>query len=278
MIGTAAVARRVGQLRARLEAVGDLRPSVEVDSLFTELVELCCSTPPALAQAAMAGLREEAPAVRRLCASGESELETYWAERILAAADPAAELARFPYLRNYRDLVRMELGTVMALGNGAPKRVAVLGSGALPLTGLVLAADYGAKVMHVDRDLASLALGDGVTSALGLTRNVSGVLADLEQPDCAETLLAEGIGECDVVVLAALVGEDGTAKREVSRRLAAMVRPDALLLARSAVLLRSLLYPEVRAEDLQDVRVELEVHPYNDVVNSVLVGRPSAVC
>jgi len=262
----------VTQLRTRLEAAPDLRPCQEVNELFTELVGLCCSTPPQLADSALAQLGDEAPMTRRLCAAGETALEQYWARRVLAAADPHAELARFPYLGNYRELVRMELGAVMAAGGERPRRVAVLGSGPLPLTGIVLARDYGAEVLHVDRDPDSLWLGGKLTAALGLPAVTAH--ADLDDPGSEHVLRAEGIGDCDVVVLAALVGQDAAGKRAVSARLARLLRPDTLVLARSAVRLRSLLYPRVRAEDLAGLRVELEVHPHSGVVNSVLVARP----
>ncbi len=270
-----AVAERVGQLRARLEAAPCLRPSLEVDALFTELVRLCCTTPPRLAEAAMVCLADHAQPLRRLCAAGERELETHWSQRIAAAADPRVVLAEFPYLQNYRDLVRMEVAAVAAMGVPVPSRVAVLGSGPLPLTGLILAHDYGAKVRHVDRDAECLALGDAVTSALGLSAEVTSVRADLESPACGATLASAGIGDCDVIILAAMVGEDATAKRAISRRLAGLAGRDPVRLARSAVRLRSLLYPQVRAEDLVDMRVELEIHPGNDVVNSILAARPA---
>lgn len=275
MSGVQAVARRVGQLRAQLEAAPHLRPSAAVDPLFSELVRLCCTTPANLADAALTGVADHAPVLRRLCAAGESELETYWARRIVAADDPAAELARFPYLQNYRDLVRMELAGIAAVGGRAPRRVAVLGSGPLPLTGLVLAREHGVHVLHVDRDHECLAWGDAVTESLGLEGRVRSVRADLECADCAPTLVSAGLGDSDAVVLAALVGADSAAKRQVCGRLARLVRPvEAWVLVRSAVQLRTLLYPEVRAEDLAGLRVELELHPRSDVVNSILVARP----
>lgn len=271
MSAASAVSQRVRQLRTRLESAADLRPCHEVNALFTELVGLCCATPPPLADSALAQLDDEAPATRRLCAAGETALEEYWARRVLAADDPDVELARFPYLDNYRELVRMELGAVIAAGGDLPRRVAVLGSGPLPLTGIVLARDYGASVLHVDRDLDSLQLGGKLTAALGV--DATAAHADLDVAASDDVLRAEGIADCDVVVLAALVGQDAAGKRAVSARLARLLRPGTLVLARSAVRLRSLLYPCVRAEDLAGLRVELEVHPHSDVVNSVLVAR-----
>lgn len=272
--GAQVLAERVGKLRAELESAPHLRPSAAVDSLFGELVRLCCSTPSTLAEAAMTGLADHAPVLRKLCAAGESELENYWAHRIAEAADPVAELDTFPYLKNYRDLVRMELAAVAAIGRDLPRQVAVLGSGPLPLTGLVLARDYGVRVLHVDRDVQCLVRGDAVMAALGLSSLVRSVRADLEDAACGPLLRSAGLDRCDVAVLAALVGEDAPAKRSICARLARLVGSDSLVLVRSAVHLRSLLYPAVRAEDLVDLRVELELHPHSDVVNSVLVARP----
>lgn len=278
MATTALLAERVSELRSRLESAAHLHPCDEVNVLFAELVELCCSTPPHVATHAMHYVAEHAPALRRLCAAGESALETHWSRRIAGADDPNAELAEFPYLTNYRDLVRMELAAVGAISTKPPLRVALLGSGPLPLTGLVLAHDHQMHVLHVDRDLECLELGTATTEALGLGSYVRCACADLESPDCVDILRAAGLPDADVVVLAALTGTDGRAKQQISARLAGLVRPDAVVLARSAARLRSLLYPVVTAEDLVGLRVELELHPHTDVVNSVLVARAARPC
>ncbi|MHA6794347.1 nicotianamine synthase family protein [Pseudonocardia bannensis] len=269
-----AVARRLHELRERLAAT-DLQPSAQVNAAFSELVELCCRTPPPVEGEVLRQVVEHAPSLRALCAAGECELERHWATRIVAARDPQVALRAFPYLANYQDLVRLELGALAAVGEPVPSRVVVLGAGPLPLTGMVLAADHGAHVVHVDRDAESLSLGTELMRTLGLGDRISSVHADLEDPAGREAVAA-ACREADAVVLAALVGADAPAKAEISRWLGTALTPGTPVLARSAAGLRTLLYPRVGPDDLPGLEVALEVHPRTDVVNSVLVARAGA--
>ncbi len=264
------LADRVIALRHRLEAT-DLTPGPAVDTAFGELVTLCCRTADTTATATLPHVTAHVPALRSISARGETELEQHWSRRIAGAPDPWAELHRFPYLGNYRDLVRLELGALAALGVPAPRRVVVAGSGPLPLTGLVLASEHGTRVVHIDRDPDGLRAGDAATAALGFGEQVTSLCADIAVPD---PRLDAALAEADVVVLAALVGADGSDKAAVSARLARALRPDAHVIVRSAARLRTLLYPPVTADDLPGLTVLLEVHPATDVVNSVLVARP----
>jgi len=81
----------------------------------------------------------------------------------------------------------------------------------------------------------------------------------------------------DVVYLAALVGTSGPEKRQILRDLVSKMKPGALVVVRSAWGLRGLIYPVVNAtQDLEEdgfLEVLLVVHPYNHVVNSVIVAR-----
>ncbi|WP_158092357.1 MULTISPECIES: nicotianamine synthase family protein [Pseudonocardia] len=248
----------------------DLRPSPVVDAAFGELVRLCCHPPAGVIGQVLDRLAPHVDRLRRLSSAGEGLMERYWADRIVGAPDPAAELEQFPYLGNYLDLVRLELAALDAVGLGVPRRVVVLGSGPLPLTGLVLAARHGAEVLHVDRDPAALAAGTAVAEAIG-TRTRA-MVADLSSAALPAELVAE-IGCADLVLLGALVGADAAAKDAITTRLADVAGPDTGLLVRTAAGLRTLLYPEVLPADLPGLDVLLEVHPRTDVVNSVLVAR-----
>lgn len=257
-------AHRIHHLADTLERT-DLRPGPEVDAAFTELVGLTLDLRSPESADVLALLGPRVDHIRRLCAAGESELETAWADRIAAADDAVGELERFPYLANYRDLVTLELGVLGGLG-ARPRSAVVLGSGPLPLTGLLMADDHGLAVTLVDRDPECLLRGDAVAAALG-TAGVRSVLADV-----ASWLPAE-VGSCDLVLLAALVGEDDAAKRAVLGDLARAMRPGAHLLVRSAAGLRELLYPPARVAGVPGLTMLVEVHPHHDVVNSVLVAR-----
>ncbi|GAB3709869.1 nicotianamine synthase family protein [Nocardiopsis nanhaiensis] len=259
------------ELAARLNAT-DLRPCPEVNEAFGRLVELCTViddhlTGQVLRDPAAAALIDS---LRAVSSRGESELERAWARRVIAADDPWAELRRFPYLRNYQRLVRFELAGLLAVGAEPPRSTVVLGAGPLPLTGLVLARDHGVRVTNVDHDAEACELGSELVRALGLAAMVDTVCDDARgSADLPAVALSDG------VLLAALAGSDGAAKRDITRPLAKAMRPDAHLLTRSAHRLRTALYPAVSPDDLEGFTALVEMHPCDDVVNSVLIARPT---
>jgi nicotianamine synthase len=252
------------------DADAGLGPRPATDALFSRLVALAVRRRPAgeaervLADPGVAALRGD---LHGLCSRGEHELERYWARRIVDAADPHAELARFPYTGNYSDLARLEVHALLGHLDAPPRRVLFVGPGPMPLSAVVMATEHGVAVDTLDVDPQAVALGAAVVDALGV-EGVSFRTGDVVD----ETDLAG----YDAVFLAALVGLEPGAKARVLRRLRAAVGPDGLLLARSAHALRTLLYPDL---DVDGVLVPAGfdplavVHPYTDVVNSVVLAR-----
>ncbi|WP_157987381.1 nicotianamine synthase family protein [Jiangella endophytica] len=255
----------MGDVYRDLAARDDLRPGPEVDGLFGRLVRLVLTAPAETVPAVLndVGVQQLAPRLRALCAQGEGELEHAWAKRIVAGCPPREELARFPYFGNYRQLSRMEIGI---LASALPRRVrsvAFVGSGPLPLSSLYLAGELDASLDNYDRDPVALTAGARVAGALGY-----GELGFHE----ADVLDADLSGY-DVVVLAALVGDTLEAKRRILGHLAGTMRPGAVLLARSARGLRTLLYPPIDRTALDGFEPLTEVHPVNDVINSAILAR-----
>jgi nicotianamine synthase len=257
-----------------LAAAPDLRPGARVDRAFARLVRLVVETDPALSAAVLEQpeVRAMAPRLRLLCLRGEYELELAWAGRVVAAPAPHVELEHFPYVENYRRLCEIEAAS---LGRVAPGRrldnVAVVGSGPLPLTALLLAQGApGATVDAIDRDPVATAAARMLAATLGtpgLTFRTAAVGDGGERP------VAVAMGRYDLVVLAALVGATPTDKRRVLAGLAATMAPGALLLVRSARGMRTLLYPEVAVEALVGFDILDVVHPTGEVINSVIVAR-----
>jgi len=259
---------RLHRLYAGLAAAPTLAPGPAVDALFGELVGLVRYRRGERPDRVLGdpAVRAIQPHLHRLCADGEYALERDWAGRIAAAPDPWAELARFPYHGNYRQLTRLEYHTLRGLGAGPDVRVAFLGSGPLPLTSIVLAHEFGLRVDNVDMDAQAHALGSHVAGVLGL---------DGLRFHHGDVLDFDALGDHDVVVLAALVGLDAAGKRRLLRHLRAAMAPGALLLVRSAHRLRSLLYPAVDVDDLVGFTPEVVIQPFNEVINSVIVARRS---
>lgn len=259
-----ALVTRIGDIADRLNGSADLTPRPELNDLFSELVELSLGLRGSAATEVLDGLGSRVHQVRWLCSAGESALERHWARRIAEAADPWSELDLFPYVGNYRDLTRLEVSSLASVGV-VPRRVAMVGSGPLPLSGLFLAEEYDAEVLLVDRDRACLELGSKLLGALGCSAGFQEQWADLTADDIDLT-------RYDTVLLAALVGADDGEKRNCLMRTAAAMRPGAHLVVRSAAGLRELLYPPVDVVGLEGLRPLVEVHPHNDVVNSVVIA------
>lgn len=256
-------------IHAELAGCRDLRPGPVVDATFRRLVRLAVETDDEAARALLdrPAVRAVGDELRAFSAEGEHQLEVAWADRVAASADPVTEVRCFPFVDNYRQLHAMEQGALERLaGGGVPSdRVAVVGSGPLPLTALLLAAG-GAHVDNLDRDPVALAASRRVVDALG-AGGLGFVVADAGGP--ADVDLAP----YGLVVLAALAGPTPAEKARVVRHVAASMAPGAVLLARSARGMRTLLYPEVDLGAVTGLDVLGTVHPEGEVVNSVVVAR-----
>ncbi|WP_433798872.1 nicotianamine synthase family protein [Actinomycetospora sp. CA-084318] len=263
----AAVITQVRALHAALLACPDLTPGPRTNDIFSRLVALAVD--PAAAREADAVLADPAvapllPGLRQLCADGEFELERHWARRIVAATDPAAELARFPYHQNYVDLTRLEHHAVSGLVPHRVGRVLFVGSGPLPLTSMLLAQRYGCAVDNLDREPEAVTLGAALADVAGCT----GLRFDV-----GDVVDHHDLADYDLVYLAALAGLDPDAKLGLLSHLARTLAPGTLVLARSAHSLRGLLYPVLDPHDLPGMDTLSVVHPFTDVVNSVVVAR-----
>lgn len=260
----------IRMLHGALAESDDLDPGPATDAVFARLVALATRRRPAgqaervLADPDVARL---VPDLHRLCARGEYALERLWSRRVAAADDPWAVLQAFPYTGNYRDLTRLEVHALRGHLPAAPRRVLFVGSGPLPLTSIMMATEHGVAVDNLDVDPEAVALGAASVAALG-TPGVRFRAGDV--------LDTTDLGGYDAVCLAALVGLEPAAKARVLAHLRRHVEPGALLLARSAHALRALLYPVL---DVDDVLAPAGfdplavLHPYTDVVNSVVLAR-----
>ena len=127
---------------------------------------------------------------------------------------PAGTLARFPYLGNYRRLVRLEVDALGRTARRRVRRVAFLGSGPLPLSALLLAQRArraGRRRRPRRRRLSRPAPGGhGARRRPGRVRR--GGRGELD------------LAAYDVVVLAALVGESRDEKQPIAPAPAAAMR------------------------------------------------------
>lgn len=240
-----------------IESLNDLRPSPHVNSLFTQLVNEVVAEPSAQINV------KTRKNVRRIAAAAETEMELYWAQKIIASPNPTEAMQSFPYLHNYRELVRREITLVEKSGLILTKnsRVLMIGTGPLPLTSLELLAQRNVQVDHVDVSLPALALCSLVGSRLGLT--CGHILGD-----GASVALNNAY---DLVLIAALAGETTKQKQAIINNALPALVDDGRILLRSAYGTRTLLYPGIPAHAFNNVKLLEEYHPEDDIINSVFV-------
>jgi nicotianamine synthase len=260
-------AEALARIYRGLAASRSLAPGPGTNALFAELVGL--ATTPLAAHTERDVLADPrvsaiAPALRALCARGETELERAWAEHIGASRHPRRELRRFPYLPNYERLTRMEHHALAGLGAGPPRRVLFAGAGPLPLTALLLTGRHGWRGIDcIDIDEAATRSAQRLVEALHLT----GL-----RFACADLLATTELAGYDLVYLAAMLTQrDGDAP-VILAHLAEQMAPGTVLLTRSARGLRSLLYQPIGIDELGALRPLTVLHPYTDVINSVVLA------
>lgn len=203
----------------------------------------------------------------------------------------------FPYYNNYVDLARLELSALQTAAHPAAiETICFVGSGPLPMTSICFATlpitplrrihniDCDAHAIDVSSQLCARLDGMGgmgSTGSVGGTGIAMGTGTAMDKAllmtfEHADASAVEGLAAFDAVFVAGLVGGESVAEK--TRILAHVVRrcrPGALLVLRSAHGVRRLLYPQVDLTSLASLglRVILVVHPWNHIVNSVVVCR-----
>jgi hypothetical protein len=139
-------------------------------------------------------LADVAAGLPSLCAAAEAAMEKWWCRKILANPCPGAQaLAAFWYLEEYRALCQSELAL---LGDRRAERFAFLGSGALPLTAILLAqSGPGVCVECIDRDGEACELAARLVALLGLGDRVSVTEGDAREhrPSLGESLICASL-------------------------------------------------------------------------------------
>ncbi|RDW65327.1 hypothetical protein BP5796_10019 [Coleophoma crateriformis] len=286
------------QIHATLLARGPaLHPCEVVNEAFGQLVGLCARILP---ESVVSRVREDPriidilPSLRHICATAESHLEAYWAAQISEAEDANQALKAFPYYQNYVDLTRMELNSILSISPRKPQKIAFIGSGPLPLTSLCLdmalngeqvsdhhspaglnATGQETIIFNIDQSRDAITQSTALYSKLSPTDDPATPQPMQFQHSEASSPITNLAG-FDVVYLAALVGLTVQDKEDILISVVKKMDAGALLVVRSAWGLRGCLYPEFDPTSeavLQHLNIQLVVHPYNHVVNSVIVAR-----
>ncbi|KAL1802222.1 hypothetical protein ACET3Z_030869 [Daucus carota] len=263
--------QKVCEIYDKLSKLNSLKPSKDVNTLFTDLV-LTCIPPAAIDVTKLCkNVQEIRSNLIKICGEAEGLLESHYSS-ILGSFDdnPLDHLSIFPYYNNYIKLSLLEFTILTQFGPlDEPKRVAFLGSGPLPLSSIVLATYHLTNTCFHNYDIDS--------SANHLASRLVSKDPDLSERMFFHTAdvmdVTSALKEYEVVFLAALVGMDKTEKVRVIDHLAKYMAPGAILMLRSAHGARAFLYPVIDPCDLLGFEVLSVFHPTDDVINSVVIAR-----
>ncbi|KAK9070955.1 hypothetical protein SSX86_009523 [Deinandra increscens subsp. villosa] len=263
---------KICEIYHKISQLETLKPSKNVDTLFTQLVLTCIPPSSIIISNLPNKVQEIRSKLIRLCGEAEGHLEAHFSTLLASFSNPLHHLDIFPYYSNYLKLSRIEFDILdqhYSAGTGPPKRVAFVGSGPLPLTSIVLASYHLKETTFHNYDIDP--------SANSMACRLVSADSDLSQRMIFHTSdildVSDELKEYDVVFLAALVGMDVDEKVRVVQHLAKYMAPGAVLMVRSAHGARAFLYPVVDPKELQGFEVLSVFHPDDDVINSVVIAR-----
>lgn len=260
----------VYEMLSRLES---LKPSKEVNMIFTKLVEMCVPPSPIEVTKLPKQVQEMRTKLIRICGEAEGLMESHYSAILGSFESPLDHLDLFPYHTNYIKLGQLEFNILRQNYTRIPTQIAFIGSGPLPLTSVVLASKHlkTTTFHNYDIDKSANLLASGlVSSDADLSKRMVFHTADIMN-------VTDALKEYEVVFLAALVGMDKEAKIQVIDHLAKHMAPSAILMLRSAHGARAFLYPVIDPCDLRGFEVLSIYHPTDEVINSVVIARKMTV-
>lgn len=264
---------KVCELYNEISKLESLKPSKNVDMLFTKLVLTCMPPIPIDVTKLTPRVQHIRSKLIRTCGEAEGLLESHYSSILASYHNPLQHLHIFPYYSNYLKLSLLEFTILTKHCPHVPSKMAFVGSGPLPLTSIVLASNHLPTTVFHNYDIDPLANSKAsrlVSSHPDLSKRMVFHTSDIMN-------VSEELHEHDVVYLAALVGMGKEEKARIIDHLGKYMAPDALLLVRSAHGARAFLYPVVDPCDLPGFEVLSVFHPTDDVINSVLVARKCAL-
>ncbi|KAF4374331.1 hypothetical protein F8388_002229 [Cannabis sativa] len=263
---------KICDLYSKISNLESLKPSKDVDTLFTELVHTCI---PPCPKFDIDHLPKRVQNIRsnliRLCGEAEGLLESHFSAILASFKNPLNNLKVFPYYNNYLKLGHLEYQILSQhLNNKQPKKIAFVGSGPLPLTSIVLASNHLTKTIFHNYDIDVSA--NSKASALMVNDDDLSTRMVFKSTDVMD--VTSELSQYDVVFLAALVGLDKKDKVKVIEHLGKYMAPGSLLMLRSAHGARVFLYPVIDTDcDLQGFEVLSVFHPTDEIINSVVIAR-----
>lgn len=168
-------AGEINQTASLLSQQADLSPANHIiNQSLSRLVEnlsIWSAQPNMHSLLCLAEVQDALHKLPSICGLAECEMEKWWAKRLLAEPENIWQaIEQFWYIQQYRHLVDSEL---KLLGSLRVNSFAFLGSGALPLTALLLAKHYSrvnsqVKIICIDSDPLACDLSQALIRCCGM--------------------------------------------------------------------------------------------------------------
>ncbi len=246
---------KLKDIYSQIISLDDYTPSEKVNSLFSALV--LKATDPSSEEMLS---RKKCGCLQRVCSHAEYEMEKHWAKEIISSNNGIID---FPYYKNYVDLTKLEWNALASCTYHEHHDVLFVGSGPLPMTAIILALNHNVRLKLIDNDPVAVRLSRSVIRMLGLQDMISVAQADGSS--------FEGYGDFNVIFVAALAGTDAGQKEKIFSRIQKSASEDCHIIARSSWGRRKLLYPPLPRSVYSLFKPILEISPYNEIVNSIVV-------
>jgi protein-L-isoaspartate O-methyltransferase len=194
-----------------------------------------------------------------ICKRSEGEMEKYWVKHFLNIDNLSYDcLKKFIYFKNYLDLVKDEVPLARVKETD---KVLFVGSGALPLTSIIMSKVTGCKSYCFDIDKEACDLSKKLVEKIGLDNSVFIINKDGRDAD---------LSEFNVIIIASLV----EAKRELTSKIV-KENISGRVVIRSAEGIRILLYDKVKNEELKGLIIKKRVEPTVSTINTPLLVCPA---
>jgi len=259
--------RDIISIHGELSSAKNLTPSPLINGEFSKLVHIVNvttshSSREILGNAKIASILKD---IRTLSSKGESELELFWAKKVLASDIPEAILAQFPYYENYEKMTEFEVRGMRSCDLHKNHKILFVGSGPLPLSSIMMARQHGFSVDNLDIDSNAVDVSRKIISAIGLSENVKVVKGNIFS--MKDFVKYKGI------FIAALVGKDEAEKIKIVSHISNQSEKGTHVILRSVSDLGTLLYPNIRVDTLKGINVLKKYDRPKGIINNIIVGK-----
>lgn len=301
-----------------ISQLGLLDPRPDIAREIDELVLFCCST--AISSVTFQYLMDTDPVFKascktlnRLLSQYEYQREKHWA-KLYASDDHHLSLENFPDINDYRQSIRLEMDSLEKIGirfvqslrsndecNNMVTKMVFIGSGPMPISSMLILNEYApfTDIHNIDMSEEANQLASKACQQIlpqHLARRIHFITHDMKQRPMPLELRSI-LKECQLIFIAALVGDNEDVKLQILRNILETLFEDTTkgrtqhIVIRTTTGLRQVLYPKIGVETITmlnqkmndnqndnfvgSLEIESIVHPGNDTRMSIIVIKKS---